>query len=636
MALTGGIGVLGNSGKKSRNSGLIFLVLLALLVFGVFYNTLDNAPTNWDDPAIFRNSMLHGISIPHLKSVLSYHVGSAYQPIRDLSYMLDFSLWGKKVILGLHLDNILLYYLMLVACWFFLKELFMAFSLKRDSALRWATFSTTIYALHPVHVESVAWLFARKEPLLGIFTFLSLYFFLKARKGGARYLVISLVCFILALLSQPTSLVIPAVAMVMDILLLKKQENLYALRRRLVIYLVLFAIALPLTGLLLYSMARIGGIKPYHGGSFWTNLLAVSQILATYIKLIGFTINYAADYPIRLYTDMHAWWTWFFICVHVTIIGSVIWAYVMGRYIYVFFVLWFYIFLFPVSHIFPISQTLADRYALLPSLAWCVMLGHLINSLWEFRPQYSKFSQDFPALVGVSLFISISLAYGGMTVRQNDIWQNSVTLWEDTLAKYPNSSPANVNLSVIYISHGKYKEAQELCVRAIKELPYDYLAINNLALAQMMMGQYDNAIHNYREALKLKPTLLKAKLGLANALWHKRDYKEVYNLYQDCLKSYHLGRTSYVAFIYYRQGFCAYKLGMRDRAIEYLKDAYALRKRNPSVLGDVAAAYTSMGLYKDARDAYAALLAISRDSKKAHEIEEKIREIDHAIKKSGR
>lgn len=75
---------------------------------------------------------------------------------------------------------------------------------------------------------------------------------------------------------------------------------------------------------------------------------------------------------------------------------------------------------------------------------------------------------------------------------------------------------------------------------------------------------------------------------------------------------------------------------MRDRAIEYLKDAYALRKRNPSVLGDVAAAYTSMGLYKDARDAYAALLAISRDSKKAHEIEEKIREIDHAIKKSGR
>ncbi len=629
MAQTGGIDALENSGKRSRNSGLIFLILLALLVFGVFYNTLDNAPTNWDDPAIFRNASLHGISIAHLKSVLYYHVGSAYQPIRDLSYMLDFSVWGKKVLLGLHLDNIMLYYLMLVTCWFFLRELFVAFSLKREGALRWATFTTAIYALHPVHVESVAWLFARKEPLLGMFTFLSLWLFLKARYGSARYLGLSLVSFILALLSQPAALMIPAVAVVMDVLLLKNQGNLYTLRKRLSIYLVLFAIALALTALLIHSMAKIGGIKPYHGGSFWTNLLAVSQILAAYIKLIGFTINYAADYPIRLYTDIHAWQTWVFIGVHVLIVGSALWAYLKGRYIYVFFVSWYYIFLLPVSHIFPISQTMADRYALLPSLAWCAMLGYLVNMLWEFHPQSSIFSRDFPALLGISMFLTICLAYGAMTVRQNDIWQNSVTLWEDTLAKYPNSSPANVNLSVIYISQGKYKEAQDLCIRAIKELPYDYLAINNLALAQMMMGQYDNAIHNYREALKLKPSLLKAKLGLANALWYKKDYKEVYRLYSDCLKSYHLARTSYLAFIYFRQGVCAFKLGMKDKAVKYLNEAYALRKRNPSILRSLANAYTSMGLYEDARNVYKDILTMSKNTTEVREIEDKIKELGH-------
>ena len=582
---------------------LIQGLLLGLLVLGLYFNILDNQPTNWDDPALFSRSTIHSITAENLAKVLKLNFSSTYQPVRDLSYMLDFHFWGKDVVFGMHLHNIFLYFIMVLCCWAFLRQLFRRFDVRDDLVEIWSFMATVIYAVHPVHVESVAWLYARKEPLMGIFTFMSLWAFLKARDGSLKYGLLSVIALILAVLSKPIALATPGVMVVLDILLQFKWRDADYWKRRSWIYIPVFIFALAMIFWLVRMMWDVGGVKPWHGGNPWTNLLAVSQIFIKYILLIGFTVNYAADYIFELYADPGIWQAWAFVAANVVLLGSALWAVRGRRYIYAFFVAWHYLFLVPVSHLLPISQFMTDRYALLPSLGWCVLLGWLLAQLWVRRPVHAFFSEDFPKLLAAALMLVIVASYSFMTVRQNDIWQNSLTLWEDTLAKSPDSSSANVNLAVIYIKLGRLQEAQDLCVRAWKRLPYDYLAITNLALAQMLMEQYDNAINNYQQALALKPDLLKARMGLVNCYWLKGDYASLYASQQEMLRT---GRylKSFTAVLKYRQAYAAWKLGRPDEAAGLLEEASSSANSSPVAWKELGDIYMSMGLSARAAESY--------------------------------
>ena len=205
------------------------------------------------------------------------------------------------------------------------------------------------------------------------------------------------------------------------------------------------------------------------------------------------------------------------------------------------------------------------------------------------------------------------LSYSYMTHRQNDIWQNSQALWEDTLAKYPDSSPANVNLSAIYLGQGRFKDVQELCIAAIKAKPYDYLAISNLALAQLMMKQYDNSINNYHQALKLKQDLPKAKMGLAIAYWEIRDYEKASELYLEMLRQGHVINTLQAAQYYYRLGYASWKLNREDEAYAYLDKALKMAQDRPLLMKDIGMAYTSMGDIPRAIQVFRELLPLAGD-----------------------
>jgi protein O-mannosyl-transferase len=590
-------------------SPLAVSVLLSVLSFALFINTLDNKPTNWDDPALFSKTAIHAFNTENLRQVLSYHSGSTYQPARDISYMIDFSIWGNQAVFGLHLQNIILYVLMVLACYLFLNELLSVFVEDVSERYVWASLSAVLFAVHPVHVESVAWLFARKQPLLGLFTFLSLWAFIKGRVVSWKYFLLSGLFLMLAILSQPLALLIPGVMILLDFSIQGRLLDPSFRKKRLMLYVPILIVVVPMIIRLVTMMYSVGGIKPYHGGSFWSNLLAVSQILVSYLSLIGFTIFFSADYPIQLYTNPATWQPWFYLGLNLIFVSSAIYAFSKKHYLYSFFVGWYYVFLLPVSHIFPISQIMSDRYAMLPSLSWCMLLGFLLAKLWHLQPK-KYFSQDFSMAVSIVLFCSITLVYSYITFRQNDVWQNSQTLWENTVARYPSSSPGNVNLAAIYIRQGRYEEVQKLCIAAIKAVPYDYLAINNLALAQMMMKQYASAINNYKQALTLKPDMTEATLGLAYTYFLSGDYQNAYDMYSLIYRKNLLGSPPYAATVPYKLGYSAWKLGRIEEARKYLAMAEASARTNKYFLNDLAGVYTSMRDMPKAYELYSALYPI--------------------------
>ncbi|HOJ15180.1 MAG TPA: tetratricopeptide repeat protein, partial [Deltaproteobacteria bacterium] len=516
----------------------------------------------------------------------------------------DFGLWGDRAVTGMHVQSIVLYAFMVLACYGFLRRLLQIFHDDEEEGYLWAAMASVLYAVHPVHVESVAWLFARKEPLLGIFTFLSLWAFIEARVTSWWYYLPCLATLVLAVLAKPTALVAPAVMFVLDLAIQKRRPDPAFWKKRLFVYLPMLAFTVPMAYRLVDMMQEAGGVKPYHGGGFWTNLLAVSQIFVSYIKLAGFTVNYSADYPIPLYTDPFSWRPWVYVAVNVILLASAVYAFMRKRLVYAFFVAWHYLFVLPVSHVFPIAQIMADRYALLPSLSWCVLVGYLLAKLWTVRKTVWSLSPGFFTALSVGLFCFVTLFYAYMTFRQNDIWQNSQSLWEDTLAKYPDSSPANVNLAAIYIKQGRPLEAQELAIRAIRVLPYDYLAISNLALAQVMMGQYDNAISNYKAALRLKPSLIEARMGLAHAYWEKGDYENAYSVYMQLYQEGVVAGSRHAPTMYFRLGYMTWKYGDPRDARAFLAAAEPGLRGDLFKLSELAGVYTSMNDFRNAYRVY--------------------------------
>ncbi|HEY9160167.1 MAG TPA: tetratricopeptide repeat protein [Desulfomonilia bacterium] len=585
------------------------MILLGILVFGLYFNIIYNKPTNWDDPVLIENPQNYAPSMDNIRRIFTITDTGTWQPVRDLSYVIDYSILPSDPVLAMHIHSILLYFFMCLAVFMFLYELLSALGKDDKTAFLASALSTILFAVHPVHVETVAWLYARKEPLLGLFTMLSMWAFVKARRGHPAYFTASAVALILAVLSKPTAIALPAAMLAVDIAIQMYNPERGFWKRRAIFFALILLFILPFTFWFMKMIYSAGGVKPYHGGTFAKNMLAVSQICIEYIRLIAFNIDFVADYPIKLHTSVRDWHAWMFVFLNLVLVSSAIFFLIKKGFVAFIFIAWYYIFILPVSHIFPISQTLADRYAFLSSLSWCVLLGYLLASLRFKRLNFKKLSPNLPALAAFVIFAMIVSAYSYMTCRQTFIWRNSQTLWENTVVRFPNSNSASVNLSVIYIGQGRYEAAQQLCVNAIRNLPYDYLAISNLALAQMLMGQYDNAIHNYKEALKLSPDMDRAKMGLANCFWQKGDWKTSCNIYLTLIESgYNIKSSGHEGLVLARLSFAANKMGNKTESDRLLERGYAVSRGRPEFLVSIAEIATSLGRKDIAARAYNSVL----------------------------
>ncbi len=587
---------------------ITFLLILSVIVLGLYFNIVYNLPTNWDDPALFSNPGLYELTSDNLSRIFSFHALSTYQPVRDFSYIIDFTLMPDNPVLAMHIHSIILYFLMMIAVWLFLIELFKAFKIDDEKAYFWACISTVIYAVHPVHVESVAWLYARKEPLLGLFSMLSLWTFIKARTKGQEpyaskypewlYYLASFIFLMLALLSKPTALVLPVVMLIIDILFQIQSHQKSYLKRRLFFFLPVFLIAVVFSIWLINMMKQAGGIKLYHGGTFYTNLLAVSQVFIEYIALYAATVYFSADYPVRLFTGLSNWQAWIYLFINLALAGFGVFSLFKRWYLAAFFIAFHYIFILPVSQIIPINQILTDRYAFMPSLSWCVLLGWVIMFLWYKKFADSRFSESFPKLAACALLFVIVASYSLMTINQTLVWRNSFTLWEHVLRKYPNSSSACVNMSAIMIDIGKYEEAKQLCVIAIKEKPYDYLAISNLALAQMYLRQYQDAAKNFERALHYMPDMFSPRVYLGISNLRIGEYKRAYDILKEIVSKGDYSKTRYSCLIYPNLAYAALKLGKVDEAYKYLRFADFSECSDKQILEEDALIVSSMGANK--------------------------------------
>jgi len=588
--------------RKLSFHSWVIPVLISVFVGILYFNSLGNQFTNWDDGMICQNSTIRDLSWEGIKRIFTYVKANTYQPVRMLSYAIDYSIWNLNP-MGYRITNIFFYILTCIMVFLTLYRLsaHLRDRVTSNSHAQVALLGTLLFAAHPVHVEAVTWLAARKEVLQGFFFFLAFYLYLKGREGEGRkkliYLVLVLLSLLFAILSKPSAVVFPAVLLIYEIAVAqnrwidtfdgakprflnrgKKRRSVSTLsiprvsdrgvewvdfvKRHWLFFSISTLISFIFVSVLIKVMLDAGGIKPYRGGSFLNNFLIGFYVFIYNIKLLVCTINYSAAYTISIPNPIWGFQTFLFVGITFLLFGLSLWS--LKRTKVIFFTLFFFfVTLLPYLNIFPISTLLADRYVFIASFSYCFLLGIVFDKLYRVRAK--RFSEGFFKLLSIAIFVFILIAYSFMTIHQNQIWENSYTLWADAVEKYPDSNTANALMGVVYMDLGMDEKAAKYLEKAIESVPYDYQSRNNLGVVYGRLGQPEKALKEFMTAIWLNPERDTVKINLSVFYQTQKEYQKCEEVLEHLI-----ARDPKNANLYFRLGLLYKEMGRYDAAIAEL------------------------------------------------------------------
>ena len=579
---------------------LLICLFLTLAVLAAFWQVRNNDFVNFDDPRCTTEN-LHiqgGLNLEFLKWAFTTSHAGYWQPLTWLSFAMDYQLFGLKPG-GYHIVNLLLHTVNSLL-------LFLIFN-RMTHALWKSAFVAALFALHPIHVESVAWIAERKDVLSAFFWMLTTgAYVLYAEKPGVKKYLLVIVFFSFGLMAKPMLVTLPCVLLLLDYWPLgrlrfnhsldvpkisesKKEKKrarkiseaargkeatlldrfqllqwLWPVIREKIPFFALSAISSIVTAIGQQKVGAMESLEILPIGA------RIGNALISYIRYIGMTIyphGLAVFYP---HGGTPSAWEVFLAAVFLLIVTLLIirWAAKMPYLAMGW--LWYLGTLVPVIGIVQVGmQSMADRYAYIPVIGLFVAAAWAVPDItknWRYR-QY--------ILTSGAVIVLSALMFS--TWKQVKYWQNSITLFEHAIQVTDNNYLAHNNLGVALSDAGKRKEAVAHYREAIRIKPSYENAYFNLGNNLSTQGRTDEAIVCYQEALRLRPNYAKAHNNLATLLISKKMFKEAIGHYQEALKTdptnpgthYNLG-AAWMSIDYYEEAIGQFQKasGINPRFIE--------------------------------------------------------------------
>ena len=476
---------------------LIVYIILTAVTLAVYWQVNQFDFIDLDD-FVYVTENFHlksGITLSGIRWAFVTTYAEFWHPLTWLSLMLDYQFYGLNAG-GYHVTNLILHILStLLLLWLF----------NRMTGSIWkSAFVAAVFALHPLHVESVAWVSERKDVLSAFFWMLTLclYVYYTEKPVIKRYLLV-LFSFVLALMSKPMVITLPVIMILLDYWPLGRLqkamsstvENCHKLTGRLFWEKTPFFVLSAVFSVITIYAQRNSSIKrtPYLLSSRIANA-PVSFV--TYLEKTFWPHDMAIFYHFPAQIPV-----WKVIGASLLILVITTFVIVMVKRLPYLFVGWFWytITIAPVIGIIQVGQhAIADRYTYLPSIAIAVMLAWGISTLIKSRETRKYFS--FPAGI-IILTIMAVLAW-----HQCSYWKNSIKLFSHTLKVTKNNYMAHNNRGAAYVSLGQYQLAIDDFNRAIRinpdtDLPYH----NRGAIYGKLLGQYQLAIDDFNRAIRINP-----------------------------------------------------------------------------------------------------------------------------------
>lgn len=589
--------------------------LLALLVLVVFCSTCGYEFVNFDDDEyVYENDHVRaGLTIQGIAWALTAFHASNWHPLTWLSHMLDCQLYGMNPG-GHHLTNVFLHAAAAIV-------LFL--TMKRMTGAMWpSAWVAAVFAIHPLRVESVAWVAERKDVLSGLFFMLTLWCYARYVERPAswsRYACV-VVVFLLGLLAKPMLVTLPCVLLLLDYWPLRRfaqpapEADAPWFPAR---WAPLIIEKLPLFGMAAASCALTIGAQRNALASldrvpFFSRAANAAVAAIAYIGKLLYPVDLAVLYPLP--AGPRPIGTVITAVVMLAAISTT--AFALRRkcpYLIVGW-LWYLGTLVPVIGLMQVgSQAMADRYTYL------TQIGLSIAIAWGSVSLAGRSASRQRALAAVACVLVVAMM--GCAWRQTAHWRDSQALWTHTLrctsrnwlahnnlgfalaargqiddaidqyrkalAIKPDHFKAHYNLANAFAGRGQADEAVAEYLRALEIEPRDVDAHNNLGLTLASLGQVDEAIDAYRRALELKPDSISGHTNLGIALTGRGQVDEAISHYRQALEidPEHVGtRCNY--------GNALLVQGKRPEALEqYRKALDAATRRNDQERSDAIRAH---------------------------------------------
>lgn len=477
--------------RKTDRTSLAICFLLALLVCGVFGQTLRHEFVNYDDGWYVHNHPVisKGVTAEGVRWIITHPHGVNWHPLTSFSHMLDCQIYGLNPS-GHHGTNVLLHMASAILLFLVLSQ--MTGSLWRSA------FAAAVFAIHPLRTESVAWISERKDVLSGFFFMLTLGAYLRYVRrpfSAGRYAAVA-VLFTLGLMSKSMLVTLPFVLLLLDFWPLKRFQTLEtkAVGRLILEKIPLLLLAAVFCGITVW--AQRGALTsstaqpvPWRFGNAFCSY-------AIYIKQTVFPSGLALLYP-HQGTKLPLWE----IGLSAALLAGILWGVFAGRKKYPYLItgwLWYLGMLAPVIGIMQVGpQAHADRYTYLPQIGLTIMFVWLAAD-WCASLRYRRAVLSTAA--AVVLTVLAVTAY-----RQTQYWRNSISLWTHTLECTGENSIAHNNLGGLLGQKGQLEKAIMHFEKAIKISPDFTDAYYNLGVILGSLERFDEAIPYLEHALKINP-----------------------------------------------------------------------------------------------------------------------------------
>jgi tetratricopeptide (TPR) repeat protein len=563
-----------------------------------------------------------------------------YYPLVFSSFWLEYRMWGLWAG-GYHLTNVVLHGLSAVVLWRLLRRL----------GLRGAYLAGLLFALHPVHVESVAWVTERKNVLSGLFYLSAAWAYLRCwplgmERGGRPfrwgYYALSLFVFACALLSKTVTGSLPAAL----VLLIWWRRGRWGRGEWLeVIRLVLFFVVGMGMGLMTAWLERhqVGA-----EGEDWS-LTAVERFLVAgramwfYAWKLVYPGTLMFVYP-RWSVSQGVWWQYLYpVGAAVVVLSLWLLGGRIGRG-------WLAGVLFFVGTLFPALGFLnvyphrfsfvADHFQYLASLGLLVPAGVGLWSLVERCPARLR----TVGIIGLAVLLA---TLGVKTWCQGWVYKDMMTLWADSVQKNPNSFLAQNNLGNLYEKQGKHEQAAACYRQTIRLKPGFAEGYYNLAGVLELMGKVDEAIANYHKALECKADLAQAYYNLGIIMGKQDNYDAASGYYRKAIEAQpdHSGAHNNLGLVLLKQGkfeealaslatavrlkpdmpqahcnagIALERLGRADEAAVCFKKALELYGNNADAHRKLGDNFADLAKYEGAADQYAEALRIGPETVNLH------------------
>lgn len=504
---------------KSKSFAIAMLCCSGWLI----YSNTFNSPFHFDDYLSIAANL-------HIRDVLNLKKIWDFWPTRFFTYYslaLNYHYGGLNVV-GYHIWNLIVHLVSGILAWWLTRMTFSTPQLKINGGAKHSEilglFAGLLFIAHPVQTQAVTYIIQRTTSLAAMFYLAALSLYVKARilafgKDGSLarkfFYSAALLANILAMLTKEMAITLPFTILLYEFYFLKQGKHIHwkVISPFLSALLIIPFTMLATNSVNFLEMRRI--IEPVSKISSWHYLLTQFRVVTTYLRLAFIPLHQNLDYDYAVSKTLLEFKTLISLLFLIALFIVALRAF--RRYRLVSFgIFWFFLTLLPESGIIPIKDVIFEHRLYLPLYGFILFLVSIFFYSWGNKSVRSM----------LILLIIITGVYAALAYKRNIIWQNGVSLWDDTISKSPRKARPYNERGFIHLLKGDYDRAVSDFTLALKIDPSYINAYHNRGITYIKKEDYPSALIDFTQAISINVESGSTYANRAVAYFYNHEYEK--------------------------------------------------------------------------------------------------------------